>query len=78
MVDSFEREGLQTKVFFNGIMTRCQQTASHGGSVQAVRVQATQNMPTDAAQREATQTSPCSTEHAASTASTAKTGTTET
>ncbi len=78
MVDLFERVGPPKKVFFNGIMTRYQQTASHGGSVQAVRAQATQNTPTDAAQREATQTSPFSTEHAASTASTAKTGTTET
>ena len=34
--------------------------------------------PRDAAQKKTTQTSPCSTEHAASTASTAKTGPTET
>lgn len=64
-VDLFEKEELQTKVFSNGIMIRYQQTASHGGSVQVAREQATPNTPTDAAQKKATQTSPYSMEHAA-------------
>ena len=64
--------------FFNGTMILCRLTALLGGFVQAALALAIQNMLTSGEQKQAMQTLPFFTEHAASTAFTVRTGITGT
>lgn len=74
MGDWFEGEELRKREYFNGTMTHCQQTVSHGGSVRAVLAQAIQNMPTNQPRRQGLLILPFSMEAAVLTACSVRTG----
>src|SRR3972149_11350103 len=77
MVDLFVWVELRKKACFNGIMIPCLLTVWLGGSAQAAQARAIQNTLTRRQRRQIIRILPFFTEHAASTASTVKTGTIE-